>query len=37
MDFFDNEGKKQDIVLLDGVTVMIVNKGATPLKVGVTG
>ena len=37
VDFFDNEGKKQDIVLLDGVTVMIVNKGATPLKIGVTG
>ena len=37
VDFFDADGNKQDLVLQDGITVMIVNKGSTPLKIGVTG
>ena len=37
VDFFDADGNRQDLVLQDGITVMIVNKGSTPLKIGVTG
>ena len=32
----DEQGNRNDIVLQDGITVMIVNKGATPLKIGVS-
>ena len=36
VDLKDEQGKSNDIVLQDGITVMIVNKGATPLKIGVS-
>ena len=32
----DEQGNRNDIVLQDDITVMIVNKGATPLKIGVS-
>ena len=36
VDLKDELGNSNDIVLQDGITVMIVNKGATPLKIGVS-
>ena len=36
VDLKDEQGNSNDIVLQDGITVMIVNKGATPLKIGVS-
>ena len=36
VDLKDEQGNRNDIVLQDGITVMIVNKGTTPLKIGVS-
>ena len=36
VDLKDEQGNSNDIVLQDGITVMIVNKGTTPLKIGVS-
>ena len=36
VDLKDEQGNRNDIVLQDDITVMIVNKGSTPLKIGVS-